>query len=74
MTFVLNHFAANPDYKGLALCAGTRVIIGHAREKNMYQSGMFVCQKSNKSRYMRFPTMWYVRPAKPQMSLRISAV
>ena len=26
------------------------------------------------SRDMRFPTMWYVRPAKPQISLRIRAV
>ena len=26
------------------------------------------------SRDMRFPTMWYVRPAKPQTSLRIRAV
>ena len=26
------------------------------------------------SRDMRFPTMWYVRPAKPQISLRICAV
>ena len=26
------------------------------------------------SRNMRFPTMWYVRPAKPQISLRIRAV
>ena len=26
------------------------------------------------SRDMRFPTMWYVRPAKAQISLRISAV
>ena len=26
------------------------------------------------SRVLRFPTMWYVRPAKPQISLRISAV
>ena len=26
------------------------------------------------SRDMRFPTMWYVRPAKPQISLRIHAV
>ena len=23
-------------------------------------------------RYMRFPTMWYVRSAKPQISLRVS--
>ena len=26
------------------------------------------------SQCMRFPTMWYVRPAKPQISLRIHAV
>ena len=26
------------------------------------------------SRHMRFPTMWYVRPVKPQISLRICAV
>ena len=26
------------------------------------------------SRNMSFPTMWYVRPAKPQISLRIRAV
>ena len=26
------------------------------------------------SRDMRFPTMWYVRPAKPQISLGIQAV
>ena len=28
----------------------------------------------NLSRGMRFPTMWYIRPAKPQISLRICAV
>ena len=27
-----------------------------------------------KSQYMKFPTMWYVRPAKPQISLHIGAV
>ena len=26
------------------------------------------------SRDMKFPTMWYVRPAKPQISLRIRTV
>ena len=26
------------------------------------------------SRNMRFPTVWYVRPAKPKISLRIRAV
>ena len=32
-------------------------------------------QKSNdKSQCMRFPTIWYVRPAKPQISLRIRTV
>ena len=29
---------------------------------------------SDLSHDMRFPTMWYVRPAKPQISLRIRAV
>ena len=28
-------------------------------------------QKQNLSRDMRFPSMWYVRPTKPQISLRI---
>ena len=31
-------------------------------------------RENNMSRDMRFPTMWYVRPAKPQISLRICAV
>ena len=31
-------------------------------------------KKYNMSQCMRFPTMWYVRPAKPQISLRIRAV
>ena len=26
------------------------------------------------SRHMRFPTMWYLRPAKPQISLRVHPV
>ena len=30
--------------------------------------------KHQLSQCMRFPTMWYVRPAKPQISLRIRAV
>ena len=34
--------------------------------------GMFAL--SDMSRDMRFPTMWYVRPAKAQTSLRICAV
>ena len=33
-----------------------------------------LCLPNNLSQYMRFPTMWYVRPAKPQISLRIPAV
>ena len=31
-------------------------------------------QKNEMSRDIWFPTMWYVRPAKPQISLRICAV
>ena len=30
--------------------------------------------REDMNRDMRFPTMWYVRPAKPQISLRMSAV
>ena len=30
--------------------------------------------KVHMNRDMRFPTIWYVRPAKPQTSLRICAV
>ena len=37
-----------------------------------YFTLLFIC--NHMSRDMRFPTMWYVRPAKPQISLRISAV
>ena len=33
-----------------------------------------LCIIINLSHDMRFPTMWYVRPAKPQISLRIRAV
>ena len=32
------------------------------------------CTGSKSCQCMRLPTMWYVRPAKPQMSLRIRAV
>ena len=40
---------------------------------------LFLCQRQNSdkvnmSRDMRFPTMWYVRPAQAQTSLRIRAV
>ena len=35
---------------------------------------LYQCCQNQKSRGMRFPTMWYVRPAKPQISLRICAV
>ena len=33
-----------------------------------------VCWVAHLSRDMRFPTMWYVRPAKAKTSLRICAV
>ena len=38
------------------------------------QSVQMLKEISNLSRDMRFPTMWYGRPAKAQTSLRISAV
>ena len=36
-------------------------------------SGKFLYQRNKMSQCMRFPTMWYVRPAKPQVRLRIRA-
>ena len=39
---------------------------------NLYGTGWLVINKM--SRDMRFLTMWYVRPAKPQISLHIRAV
>ena len=37
-------------------------------------SGNSVASDFDLSQCMRFPTMWYARPAKPQISLRIRAV
>ena len=38
-------------------------------------SSLFVATfTSDMSRDMRFPTMWYVRPAKPQISLLICTI
>ena len=36
--------------------------------------GSMLPVRYNMSQCMRFPTMWYVRPAKPQISLRIHTV
>ena len=36
--------------------------------------GICISQPKHMSRDMRFPTMLYVRPAKPQISLRIRTV
>ena len=32
------------------------------------------CDKNHMSHCMKFPTMWYVRPGKPQISLRLHTV
>ena len=45
--------------------------IGKSTVKKKNYKADFV---NNLSQCMRFPTMWYVRPAKPQISLRIRAV
>ena len=37
--------------------------------KHMVEGTVFL--KHDLSRDMRFPTMWYIQPAKPQISLRI---
>ena len=44
---------------------------------NARKLNLFVCKQQKRrhlGRGMGFPTMWYVRPAKPQTSLRIRAV
>ena len=38
------------------------------------ETGCIRMIETDLSRDMRFPTMWYVRPAKPQISLHIRAV
>ena len=40
----------------------------------LFSSALNAISCNNMSQCMRFPTMWYVRPAKPQNSLRIRAV
>ena len=40
----------------------------------MAQGWLWCVDDNDLSQCMRFPTMWYVRPAKPQISLRICAV
>ena len=42
--------------------------------KNRYGTWVVSVKKLHLNRDMRFPTMLYVRPAKPQISLRICAV
>ena len=42
----------------------------HIFEVEVDLTGRYTC----KIRGIRFPTMWFVRPAKPQISLRIRAV
>ena len=44
-------------------------------EQAIIQTKQFngICGQNELSRDTRFPTMWYVRPAKPQISLRIRA-
>ena len=50
----------------------------HEKQFNFFWGLRYDCNiclyESNLSQCMRFPTMWYVRPSKPQISLRIRAV
>ena len=57
-----DHACQNAHYKSEQLCQG---ILSLCLTKH---------ECSYMSQCMRFPTMWYVRPAKPQISLRICAV
>ena len=48
--------------------------IGKQYQESIEKVPLIRCLKTYLSRDMRFPAMWFVRPAKPQNSLRISAV
>ena len=58
-----------PDHTHLLFFRPTsnrqRMLSVHRQEGSLYK---------NMSRDMRFPTMWFVRPARPQISLRMCAV
>ena len=45
--------------------------VGAGAQRKSY---ILIVYQNELSRDMRFPTMWYVRPAKPQISLPIRAV
>ena len=50
----------------------TIYIVPHCMGRNVWKSVFWFSDQL--SRDMRFPTMWYVRPAMPQISLRIPIV
>ena len=45
----------------------------YASPKDIHRCQIFMLPPYNMSQCMRFPTMWYVGPAKAQTSLRIRA-
>ena len=52
-----------------------QLLFSHDAESNVkYNMNVLHIRLTKLSQCMRFPTMWYVRPAKPQTSLRIRAV
>ena len=55
---------------GVRFISMTWVILGHVFAFSVPHAGMII----NLSQCMKFPTMWYVRPAKPQIKLRVRAV
>ena len=59
---------AIPDFKNLTTLCNTCLVDSSFHKR-------FPCKiETHMSRDMRFSTMWYVRPAKAQTSLRIQAV
>ena len=57
----------------IANATGTKVSLAAAFRLNITKA-FLISYWFDMSQCMRFPTMWYVRPAKPQTSLRVRAV
>ena len=62
-----------PNGQHVLIGSGNKVLMYHIASKRLVKSFQGLLNYKM-SQCMRFPTMWYVQPAKPQISLRIRAV